>query len=270
MKLSNLYKDILKEEYEDGKLYGYHVTSSNNLETINNNGFKVGHRSMQGKGVYSFYDLYDAIRYANKGEVSSPVIVKFKITNPHSLMIIKTDIAKEVFGSDYHIVDQISRKYWNGERGVEGFLLGAQKVYKQDYTMEALIAELNEIETNNTESNQRIFWSYMMPKTESDRLNLLHNGNYGIEYRINYTNLMYPMGYYSLNSERNFSDYNEFEKDNEIPPGEEYDDLRRAKGNLDLHTLKVKLEAQQYKVRNNRDYDLLTKLISQITDLTGY
>jgi len=270
MKLGKLYNDILNEEFEGGNLYGYHVTSANNLESINNNGFNVGHRSMQGKGVYAFYDIYDAKRYAHKGEVSNPVIVKFKITSTHSLMIINTEIAKEVYGPKYHLVDQINRKYWNGEKGMNGFLIGAKKVYKKEYTMDMLIEELNEIETNNTESNQRIFWSYMIPKTESDRLNLLHNGNYGIEYRINYTKLMYPMGYYALDSERKFSDYNEFEKNDEIPPGEEYDDLRRAKGDLDLHTLKVKLEAQQYKVRNNREYDLLSKLISQITDISGY
>ncbi len=64
MKLSKLYKDILNEEFEGGQLYGYHVTSSNNLESINKNGFNIGHRSMQGKGVYAFYDIYDAKRYA--------------------------------------------------------------------------------------------------------------------------------------------------------------------------------------------------------------
>lgn len=270
MKLSNIYNQLIKEEFEGGSLYGYHVTSSTNLESINKNGFNIGHRSMQGKGVYAFYDMFDAKRYAHKGEVSNPVIVKFQITSTHSLMIINTEIAKEVFGERYHLVDQINSSYWNGIKGIEGFLEGAKKVYKEDYTMEDLVAELNEIETNNTESNQRIFWAYMLPKTESDRINLLHKGAYGIEYRINYTKLMYPMGYFSLNSEHKFSDYNEFEKDDEIPPGEEYDDLRRAKGDLDLHTLKVKLEAQQYKVRNNYEYDLLGKMIGQITDLTGY
>ena len=267
--IRKIVREVLSEEYKGGNLYGYHVTSKGNLESINKNGFNVGTRAMQGKGVYSFYTLEHALRYASKGEVREPAIVMFELTSSYSLIIINTEIAKEVLGSNYHLKDQVNDSYWKYGDGLEGFLEGAKTVYKEDLTMETLIEELDDIEVNNSESNQRRFWSYMMPKSDSDRLNLLHNGNYGIEYRINYGKLMYPLGYYEVNPQYGkVGDLIHFEKENLIPDTEEYADLRNEIGDMDINTLRKVLDAKRDKVRNNIEWDYLTKLLDQIRDLT--
>ena len=50
-----LKESLLYEEFSGDKLYGYHVTSRKNLDSIKQNGLSVGHRSMQGSGLYGFY-----------------------------------------------------------------------------------------------------------------------------------------------------------------------------------------------------------------------
>ncbi len=165
---------LLNEEYDGHELYGYHVTSRSNIESIRDNGFNIGPRAMQGEGVYSFYDINHAIRYTNKGEVKDPIIIKFKITEPKTLLYLNTRIAKEVLGSDYHLKNQIDRKYWDGYRkGLPAFLEGVRLAYNRDITMEELITKLDYIETNNSENNQRTFWASMIPSKWNNSLNIL-------------------------------------------------------------------------------------------------
>ena len=262
MKLYKLYEEVLREEYDNGILYGYHVTSMGFLDSIKRYGFKVGSGQMQGKGVYSFYDFKHAKGYASK-EISHDIIVKFVITNPSPIIILNTEIAKEVLGSEYHLRDQVNRYSWDGVKGLNGFLKLAKMVYKKDITLDELIEELNYIEENNSESNQRIFWSYMIPSRVNGKLNILLNNNYGIEYRINRVNIMTPIGYYFK------GEYISFEDDVIIPDTDEYDELRKYLSNYDdkllaLIEYKQKLEGILNNVKSNREWDKIQGLIGKI------
>lgn len=264
MKLSTLYNQVLVEEFIGNDLYGHHVTTRANLESIRDDGFKIGHRSMQGKGIYAFYDLNHAIRYGRKGEIPDPIIIKFKITSPRTLIYLNMDIAKKVLGSEYSLKDQINRKIWDTGEGLEGFIKGVRLAYKRDITMDELIEKLDYIETHNDEMTQRNFWAMMIPSTWNDKLNIILDGYYGIEFRINHPKLMYVVGYYDLSSD----DINELipiEKDL-IPSDSEYDELRKLsqETGYDLVKLQRYLEQLQYKTRNNHDYDYFDDLIDKI------
>jgi len=264
-----LRESLINEEYDGNELYGYHVTSIDNVESINKNGFSIGHRSMQGKGVYSFYDINHAIRYASKGEINDPVIIKFKITAPTTLLYLNMRVAKEVLGSDYHLKTQIDRKYWGKyEKGLLGFLEGVRQAYKRDITMEQLIVKLDEIETNNSEMNQRTFWSSMIPADWNNNLNILLDGNYGIEFRINNPRIMYVVGYHVVNPNGKLGELLPFEKD-EIPSGSEFDELRKWKTDTgyDLPTLEKMFDNKQMESRRNDEYDYYDGLIKQIEKL---
>jgi len=260
---------ILNEEYVDGDLYGYHVTSKSSLDKISNDGFKIGSGRMQGKGVYAFYLIKDALLYGGKGNVPTVgdgvAIVKFKITNPSSMLILNMKIAKDVFGSEYGLKNQIDKKYWGFGKGLEGLLKLIRVSINKDLTMEGLIKILDKIENNNSEMNQRTFWSSLIPSTESDSLNLLHNGNYGIEYRINNPSLMLPVGYYNLGLD-GLSDFTEFSKSRNIPDTEEYDEIRKhvEKTGEDLVAFKKRLEDKMYATRNNKEFDHYSNLIDKI------
>ena len=271
-----LREGLLDEEYNAGKLYGYHCTSRGNLESIFKNGFNVGNRSMQGKGVYSFYNLKDATGYASKGEISDPVIVKYYLSSKYSVFILNMNIAKEILGSEYTLKNQINKKWWGDSKGIDGFLDIVKLSYKRDITMTELISVLDNIEKNNSEGNQRTFWASLIPKKINDNLNIVLDGYYGTEIRINNPSLMIPVGYYDIDSTNGtISQLNNKVMDKyQIPDNSEYDELRKIKNssygdNLDLISLKVKLYDDMLNVRNNRAYEQLEKLIDQIRKITG-
>jgi len=178
-------------------------------------------------------------------------------------------VAKEVLGSDYHLKTQIDWKYWGKyEKGLLGFLEGVRQAYKRDITMEQLIVKLDEIETNNSEMNQRTFWSSMIPADWNNNLNILLDGNYGIEFRINNPRIMYVVGYHVVNPNGKLGELLPFEKD-EIPSGSEFDELRKWKTDTgyDLPTLEKMFDNKQMESRRNDEYDYYDGLIKQIEKL---
>ena len=273
--ISIIKEEVYKfnEEYNQGdkQLYGYHVTSKENLESILSNGFKVGTRQMQGRGFYAFYDYNHAVRYLMKGEVQNPVMVKFVVTCKNCLLYLNMDIAKQVLGEYYHLKDQLEQQFkYRG--GLEFLLKEVQTVYDKNMTMEDLIQKLNYIEENNDESNQRFFVFNMISTNTNDRLDLVWNGNYGLEYRVNYVKILYPIGYYDFTT----TDRKYYTKPQKsiVPNTEEYQDIRDMLRELnllgtkdDLLELKYRLYDRLSQVRNNRDYNYFDGIINQITNL---
>jgi hypothetical protein len=269
MKLTRLFEEILNEEYDNPNLYGYHVTSTSNLDNINKSGLKIGSGKMQGKGVYAFYDINHALRYGGKTPtLGEHAIVKFKIIDPTRLLILNMDIAKQILGDEYSLKKQVDNKYWGYNKGLEGFLELVRTVYKKDLTMDGLIQILDKIENDNSEMNQRTFWSSLIPSSESDQLNLLHDGYYGVEYRINNPALIYPIGYYLLGV-GGVGEFQAFGKKDEIPNDEKYGELRKfvSKFNDDLSMARHKANSIMTTVRNNREFDYYSNIIDQIDDL---
>ena len=252
-----LRENILSEEFNNGILYGYHVTSMKNWEDIKTNGLVVGGRAMQGKGLYAFYDYDHAIRYGNKGEITNPIIVKFEVTNPRRFIILNMDIAKEIFGAEeYHLENQIEQYFYGG------FNTFYEEVLKANPNMsiDALKKVLFEIETNNTEMKQRTFVFSLIPSNLNDKLNIIWDGNYGLEYRINSVNLVKVLGYQNLKdkSEVNISVFDK------IPDTEEFRpliDLLKSTPSLDTIGKAYKfVDNKLDTVRNSNEWEYYDKI----------
>lgn len=256
--------NILKEEFSNEVLYGYHVTSLKNWDNIKRNGLKIGDRAMQGSGLYAFYDYNHAIRYAMKGEIDNPILVKFIVTNPSRFLILNMDVAKEILGpDDYHLYNQIEQYFYDGFNS----FYEQVKLANPNMTIEELKNIIKTIESDNSEMKQRTFVFSLIPSNLNDRLNIIWNGNYGIEYRINRIDLIKVVGY------KNIKDDSEvvlsvFDK---IPKTEEFEPL------IDFFNNHPKLDSigMAYNLANNalnssrniRDWDYYESIIELLNKL---
>jgi hypothetical protein len=264
-----LREGLMGEEYDASgdMLFGYHITSESNVEAIKKTGLRIGTRNMQGGGLYAFYDYKHAMRYLMKGEVNNPVIVKFNITNPNRLLYLNMDIAKQVLGDEYHLVDQCENYFYNG---IDGLLEEVNKT-GLDFTRDKLVSILNDIENDNSESNQRKFCFSLIPSTLNDRLSIVWNGNYGLEYRINNLNIVNVIGITKIDTltgkEVNHHQISQIDK---IPDTEEFKPLKQymIDNNLDdITKTRHILNNMQMKVRNNRDFQYYSDLIDILDNL---
>lgn len=264
---------ISEELGSDNNLYGYHVTSRTKLDSIKN-GFNAGHRQMQGKGFYAFYDYSHAQRYAMKGEVSDPVLVKFLIDCKRCLLYLNIDIAKAVLGQGYHLTQQVDdyfKYYGDTTSGLDFILKQANMVYRRNFTMDDLIEKLDYIENNNSEGNQRTFVFEMISSEVNNTLNICWNGNYGLEYRINRTSLAIPLGYMELNDANSYYPFN---SEGLVPDSPEFKPLAdyiKSRGinsqiisKQDLYKIKYHANEMQNNVRNNRDFDYYQNIIDLV------
>ena len=272
--MKNLIKQLLREnifneEYDASAdmLFGYHITSESNVEDIKKTGLRIGTRNMQGGGLYAFYDYKHAMRYLMKREVNNPVIVKFNITNPNRLLYLNMDIAKQVLGDEYHLVDQCENYFY---KGINGLLEEVNKT-GLDFTRDKLISVLNNIENDNTESNQRKFCFNLIPSTLNDRLSIVWNGNYGLEYRINNLNIVNVIGITKIDTltgkEVNHHQISQLDK---IPNTEEFKPLKQymIDNNLDdISKTRHILNNMQINVRNNREFEYYSDLIDILDNL---
>jgi hypothetical protein len=252
-----LRETILSEEFSNGILYGYHVTSLKNWENIKKNGLIVGGRAMQGKGLYAFYDYDHAIRYGNKGEINDPIIIKFEVTNPKRFIILNMNIAKEIFGSEeYHLENQIEQYFYGG---FNTFYEEVSEV-NPNMSIDDLKKVLFEIETNNTEMKQRTFVFSLIPSTLNDKLNIIWNGNYGLEYRINSLNLVKVLGYQNLKdkSEVNISIFDKIPDTEEFKPLIEF--LKSAPSLDTIGKAYNFVDKKLDTVRNNKEWDYYNKI----------
>ena len=269
IKLTKIYKDLLKEsllgeEYSNGILYGYHVTSLKNWESIKQSGLNIGHRQMQGKGLYAFYDYDQAIRYGMKGEVSEPIIVKFEITSPERFLILNMDIAKAILGNEYHLINQIENYFYGG---LEAFYNEYVKLANPNMTLEQLKEKLTEIEVKNDEMKQRTFVFHLIPSNLNDRLNIIWNGNYGLEFRINNLKYVKVLGYKSI--------FNDSEETimilDKIPDTEEFkpliDFIKQYPMYDTIGKLRKVVNDAYMNVRNIREWDYYEQLLNLINKL---
>lgn len=281
IKLINILKEVKKitEEYEDNQLVGYHITSKSVVDSIAKEGFRVGERKMQGKGFYAFYDKQHAIRYATKdaGE-SGTVIVSFYVKNPeYNVLYLNMDIAKNVLGDGYHLRNQIE-DYFKRNGGLDYFLEQVRLAYDSDYTMDELLEKLDYIENNNSEGNQRTLVFEMIPADLNNSMNIVWNGNYGLEFRINNLSKLVPFKYEEFIQKNGRFDLVEIEPEysyindilEKIPDVPENSELRSAimdtdGTKIDLKRLKNRLEDLLNNVRSNRDFDRYSNMVDQLS-----
>jgi hypothetical protein len=260
-----LRETLMSEEYSNGLLIGYHVTSFENWEAIKNKGLNVGNRAMQGKGLYGFYDYNHAIRYANKGETNNPIIVKFEVIKPERFLILNMEIAQEVLGpNDYHLMNQIENYFYGG---LETLYNDYVKLANPNMSIETLKEKIAKIETDNSEMSQRTFVFSLIPSSLNDKLNIIWDGNYGLEYRINRLDLIKVIGYKQLSDNSEVS----IPILDKIPNNEEFSSLIefiKAYPNLDTIGKAYKFANDKYNsVRNIKEWEFYEKIIDLLEKL---
>ena len=269
MSMKGLIKQLLREELMHDVLYGYHVTHKENLDSIRRDGFKVGERQMQGQGFYSFYDYDHAVRYAMKNPSDDVVIIKFTVRSPKSFLCLNMDIAKQLFGPAYHLKDQVEN-YYKREGGFQYFY-EICKSANPNLTLELLLQKLDKIETDNSENNQRTFWAHLLPKSKNDKLDIILDGYYGVEIRVNSTWLLKAVGYDVING-RDEPEHTRFNVFDDIPKTSEFQPLIDYINDNNLEELNVqqinyKIDSILEKVRSNREYEYYNGLSDLIMKL---
>lgn len=264
-----LREGLVSEEYDGHNLYGYHVTTKSNLESVKVNGLKIGSRAMQGDGLYAFYDYSHAVRYAMKDNNKDVIIIRFSVLKPTRFLYLNMEIAKAVLGSEYHLMDQLEN-YWYG--GFNTFF-DYVKQANPNMTEEELREIVHEIETTNTEMKQRTFTFSLLPSNVNDNLNIVWDGNYGLEYRINRLDYIDVDGYFVYDNEKRDFVFNTLDFTSNIPDTEEYKPLVDfIKSNLKIDSLakayKFADEAR-YSVRNIKDWDYYESILDLIQKLKG-
>jgi len=200
-------KYTIREEFENGTLYGYHCTPCENIDSIKLSGFKVGTRNMQGNGVYGFYDLRGGSGNAAVGYGQRHVntkhycIVKFKITDFSNILILKKHVAEEVLGDKSDIMSQFDKLYGGYDNFYEKLRLPFLKpeyvtANDKEETKQNIIRDFE----RNSESDQKnILWGYSARDIVWDLDGIIFNGEYGLQYIMKNTNLMIPVGYHEVN-----------------------------------------------------------------------
>jgi hypothetical protein len=259
-----LRENIFTEEFVGGELYGYHVTSVKNLESIKQNGLTIGHRQMQGKGLYGFYSYEHALRYAKKGEIKDPIIVKFYVTVPSRFLYLNMEIAKHVLGNDYRLMNQIEKYFYGGFDEFYSEVLKANP----NMSKEELVKTINKIENDNTEMKQRTFVFHLIPSVVNDKLNIVWDGNYGLEFRINNPRLIKVVGYDVIGNEIEKHEFNFIDG---IPQDSKYDMLRdflNQNPRLDSFSKAYKVVGDLYMdARTVQSFDYYNKLYDLLGEL---
>jgi hypothetical protein len=262
-----LRENLLSEEFNGGVLYGYHVTDISNLENIKKDGLKIGSREMQGKGLYAFYDYDHAVRYAMKGEIPNVTIIRFSVLNKKRFLYLNMEIAKTVLGSEYHLMDQIEN-YWYG--GFKEFF-GYVKQVRPSVSEEKVKEIINNIETDNTEMNQRTLVFSLLPKNVNDSLNIVWDGNYGLEYRINRLDHIDIDGYFVYDNDNEKFVFSPIDFTENIPNTEEFKplfDFIRSNNRIDSITKALTIaDNAMLNSRNNRDWDYYKNILYLINKL---
>jgi hypothetical protein len=174
-------------------------------------------------------------------------------------------IAKEVLGSDYHLMTQIENYFYGGFDEFYGEVIKANP----NITREEVIAKIQEIENNNTEMNQRTLLFSLIPSRLNDTLNIVWDGNYGLEFRINNPRYIKVIGYDVPNFHGQGTQSYQVSFIDKIPSDSKYDvlkDFLEQNPRLDSFEKAFKVVDDLYmNSRNSRDFNYYQKL----TDLLG-
>lgn len=101
------FKDLIHEDVQlNGKrIIFYHRTHSKNVQSIMKNGFVVGNRSSYGNAIYGDLELSNQIEHQHMIDQYGDCIIE--ATTDISNFLILGDLAKQVYGNNWHPVDQV-------------------------------------------------------------------------------------------------------------------------------------------------------------------
>lgn len=207
---------LLNEEVRDNKLYGYHDTENKNVTSIELDGFKIGSRSMQGKGVYSFLNLTDnsggnaAIGYGQRHMGGDFSVIKFEILNPSQLLILDKKIAEDVFGQNGDIISQLENHFGSYENYQNLIIKWLRPEFNNpEYLAKFKIKLVTDF--NGKGSKELMFGTANLEIFNKN--GVIYDGEYGMQYLIKNPSIMKPLCYYEVENyggKMEISNYNKF------------------------------------------------------------
>lgn len=272
MKLTEILKDIIKEELVGRDLFFYHVTSKSAIQSIRKNGLRVADRTMEGSGVYGFIEADRAMGYARKDAKDNEIaIATFKIDNFYTkkLLYFDLDLAKQVFGEqEYHLKNQLER-YFSNKGGIKYLVYKYNKDYGLSKSIESYIQELDELEKKDRRYISREMLFSILAE-ENNNINVVYEGEYGLQIRLNNLSYIDKMVSYKVItnwSKGETSDHVPSILD-DIPETDEFEPLRKfiednpRYYDSEPSIIKNALRYILVDVRNNKEYEYYSNLIN--------
>ena len=177
------------------------------------------------------------------------------------------DIAKDVLGNDYDLISQINNYFY---KGFDEFF-NQVKAANPSMTEEKLKNILQNIQDDNTESNQRTFLFSLIPAELNNTLNVVWDGYYGLEFRIANTRYIKVVGYDVPNFYGKDTETNKVSFIDKIPNTEEFEPLLKfLENNKELNTydeIQYKVKSLMDNIRNSREfyyYNSIIELLDKI------
>jgi hypothetical protein len=279
MKLTEILRDIIKEELVSGRgLYFYHATSINSIKSIKQNGLRKATNTMEGQGLYGFIDYERALKYGGKQGRSS-VFAKFLIDDYSikELLCLDLELAKKIFGEqEYHLKNQFER-YFKNKGGIKYLVNEYNKILKNPISIEEYVEQLNELEKQNRRYiSKEVLFDFLA--NENDNLDVVYEGEYGLQIRINNLNLIQGMvNYYVADMLTGETTKYDITIVDDIPEDKEYDLLRAFfNENPRLQRMKIDeiislIKSHLFDVRNNlpesEKYNKILDLIKKVKQL---
>jgi len=277
MKLTEILREIIKEELLGGDLYFYHVTTKSAIDSIRKNGLRVADRTMEGNGVYGFVDYDNSKQYAYKDiKTNETVIATFKINYYHTkeLLYLDLDLAKKVLGEqNYHLKDQLEN-YFKSFGGLNYLHNWYNKNIKKPIGFTEYIAFLDNLESKNTREITTFILFNMIPSVFNDKINAVYQGEYGLQIRINTLRYIDSMIKYIVLTDRKGGTSEHFPSLlDDIPETEEFEPLRnffdenRRFLNSKPEKIVNTLQDLQRNVKNIREYNYYDQIINLLNKL---
>ena len=288
---------FLSEDFANGQLYGYHCTLCENIKSIEQTGLQFGKRSMQGNGIYAFFNIRDntsggaAFGYGNRNVSSKGFcIVKFKFKSYKRIIVFNKNRAVEIFGEqEADIIKQFDRVYFGFDNFLNLYINPHKHLVKwideKFGGVEGLKQYMRDKFNNDGENGQKTIMWNMFPSDFLERYPdaTVFDGEYGETILVSHPDAIIVLGYYEVSRDKNdgryiMSEFIEFNSQigrihQEINGNEKYEYFRellpQIKNIEDLDYLKRRYDEKRSTVRNNREFDEYTNLIDLIDELLG-
>ena len=267
----------IDEDFKNNTIYAYHATSCDSIEGIELNGIKAGNRSMQGKGIYSFYELNECIGYGHRHIGESFCIVKLSISNYNRILILDKKIAEDILGSENSDIIKQFDKIYGFDYFVKTFI---DTSWKKEYLVGNYVETLKDKMRTDYNNNQpkEIMWGLSGLEILDIPSAVIFDGEYGLTVLIKKPEIADAISYYKVNGYNDVSDEIKLiSKEDKIKlnisdiinSNDEYIDLRDENIN-NINDINAKI--YQYKnildnVRNNKEYDYYNKIIYSLEHL---
>lgn len=262
-----LREGLIKEDNVNGVLSGYHLTTSEHVESIMTNGLTVGHRGMQGKGIYGFYDLGKKTFNYGRTHISHDkfCVIKFEVKKI-GIFILNKEISKDILGSSHDIITQVERVYGSIDEFIETLLSDPE-----NKTREVVVNTLRRA----YDKNEPMAFTNLSASDSVIKNGMVFDGEYGLQWLITDPNIIKVVGWHEYDNKtgelsglkRNRTYIDKIKADEKYTPLFELIDEYGITDVEEFRYLHKKIQGLRDGVRNNTEFNYYTEIIDLLNTL---